>query len=255
MFFELQHSGKADEFFYIEGCDMDFPAHIHRSFEFFMTTDGAAEVTVDGRAHLLTKGRAALIFPYCVHSYRPHPHSRHVMCIFSPELVSEYYNLRNGCVPADCSFAYSERFTPRAANRYLQKAYAYSICGTFDAGAEYLPANVSEKQTLLTRMLSFAEENFSTGATLGELSSQLAYDYVYLSKFFKRATGLPYHSYILRLRVETACEYLTGSTLSVEEIAARCGFGSLRSLDREFRRQKLTTPREFRRATRAARLL
>ena len=246
MFFEFVHSESTEEFSYREGCELGFPAHIHRAFEFIMVRGGCVELRVNDKIYYLTSGQAALIFPYCVHSYRPYPRFSYSLCLFAPEFVSDYYSKVKGYVPVDCSFEYTRGYDVRTINTYMIKGYVYDVCGTFDRTAEYVSVREDDSYTLLMKMLTFAEENYASGTNLKTLADKLSYDYAYISKLFKRVVGISYHSYILKLRVAAACRYLTGSDLGVMEIAVRSGFGCLRSFDREFRRQMNMSPREYR---------
>ena len=67
MFFEPKHSIEENEFRLSFSKALTFPLHIHRSFEFYAQTDGAADVTVGDRTYRLSAGDAVLIFPFQVH--------------------------------------------------------------------------------------------------------------------------------------------------------------------------------------------
>ena len=60
MFFESKHSEKQSEFHYHFGDSLDFPLHIHRSFEFFSQLQGKTLVIIDGKEYELKDNIAVM---------------------------------------------------------------------------------------------------------------------------------------------------------------------------------------------------
>ncbi|MEU5439261.1 GlxA family transcriptional regulator [Streptomyces griseofuscus] len=68
-----------------------------------------------------------------------------------------------------------------------------------------------------------------------------------LTRIFKNELGTTPHSYIESVRVERARHQLESTDATLERIASACGFGTLDTLVRSFRRRLDTTPTEYRR--------
>ena len=66
------------------------------------------------------------------------------------------------------------------------------------------------------------------------------------SRTFVREFRVPPAQFISRLRVETALRLLEESDKSLQEIALGCGFGSVDTMDRAFRRETRQLPSHFR---------
>lgn len=66
------------------------------------------------------------------------------------------------------------------------------------------------------------------------------------SRTFAREFGSTPVKFVTKLRVQTAQRLLVDSPKSLEEIAAECGFGSLDSMERAFRRETNRVPSSFR---------
>lgn len=66
------------------------------------------------------------------------------------------------------------------------------------------------------------------------------------SRTFVREFRVPPAQFITRLRVETALRLLEESDKSLQEIAVGCGFGSVDTMDRAFRRETGQLPSHFR---------
>ena len=67
-------------------------------------------------------------------------------------------------------------------------------------------------------------------------------------RFFRAATGRPFHRYVNEVRVARAGSALLGSGRSIGEIAFAAGFGNLANFNRRFLEIAGTTPREYRKA-------
>ncbi|MGN9756871.1 GlxA family transcriptional regulator [Streptomyces sp. SD31] len=72
-----------------------------------------------------------------------------------------------------------------------------------------------------------------------------------LTRIFKTELGTTPHAYIESARVELAGNLLETTDDTLERIASRCGFGTVDTLIRAFRRRLATTPSEYRARLRA----
>ncbi len=68
------------------------------------------------------------------------------------------------------------------------------------------------------------------------------------ARLLKRQTGRGFVAHLHERRLAAARGYLTGTTLSIKEIADRVGYKSASELGRHFRRSCGRTPREYRSA-------
>lgn len=66
------------------------------------------------------------------------------------------------------------------------------------------------------------------------------------SALFKREFGMPPHRYLLRLRIDHACELLAAGDLLLERIAAYCGFADIHHFSKAFKRTIGLSPGAYR---------
>ncbi|RUM11262.1 AraC family transcriptional regulator [Rhizobium fabae] len=99
----------------------------------------------------------------------------------------------------------------------------------------------------LKRVLDFIEAHIETSLALETLSRVAAVSNSHLRTWFKAATGLTVHRYVLRRRIERARELLVSTDLAISEIAHRTGFAHQSHLARWMRREIGQTPFELRR--------
>ena len=250
MFYQFNHIGSSDYFVKEYGEDFSFPPHMHLCFEFISVLDGEMKVTVDGKENVLHRGESLLIFPNQLHSLES-VKSRHMLCIFSPELVRAYSSKIEKSLPESNRFAPDE-YLIESLNRIdeessliAKKGILYSLCASFDENAAYIPRKVGQKG-LLSKIFAFVEQNFAGECTLEELSTQIGYDYAYLSRSFKKSTGISYVSYLNIYRINRACYLLDNTDLSILQCALESGYSSLRTFNRNFKSHLGISPAEYR---------
>lgn len=250
MFYQTHSSLLADGLKLENGIDFSFPMHLHSSFELIVVTEGEMLVTVDGTTYSLCQEDALLIFPNQVHELKTQEHSCHFLCIFSPKLVQAYSKQFIGKVPLNNKFRPDFHFVERLASLkntdsiMSVKGALYSLCGEFDTGAEYIN-KISGDNDLLSDIFKFVETNYSSDCSLDALSHYTSYHYVYLSKYFKKCTGISFTEYVNRYRISEACYLLLNFSRTILQTAYDCGFDSLRSFNRNFKSIMGITPSEY----------
>ena len=71
--------------------------------------------------------------------------------------------------------------------------------------------------------------------------------YEHFRKAFHRITGLSPGQFIIRRRIDRACEWLLGTGLSIKEIGGRLGYPSPYEFSHQFKKITGASPREYRR--------
>jgi len=82
-----------------------------------------------------------------------------------------------------------------------------------------------------------------TVETLAEKASMSPRNF---ARVFVKETGITPARYIDKLRIETACRYLTETQLTLKEIASVCGLKTIDNMRRVFVKYMQTTPSEYR---------
>ncbi len=82
--------------------------------------------------------------------------------------------------------------------------------------------------------------------TVGELAQLCGISDVHLHRLFVEVIGKTPMEYLTDMRMEEAKRLLSGSICSIGEIASRCGFGSIYSFSRAFKRYCGIAPSAYR---------
>ena len=88
--------------------------------------------------------------------------------------------------------------------------------------------------------------NDNPGATLISISDHLSYSPNYISKVFSKKTGITIKNYLINERIETAKKLLSGTDISISDIAEKVGYTSLSHFSTAFSAKTGITPSEYR---------
>jgi AraC-like DNA-binding protein len=250
MLYQFEHFGISEHFCKEYGTNLNFPVHLHQSFELVTVLSGEMQVTVDTKVYTIRKNEGLLIFPHQLHSMKS-TDCEHMLCICSPEIVKEYYTKYAGKVPVCAKFLLSDHSVDSLhrlqdeSSKIKKKGVMYSICAEFDDNAEYITKK-SDRENLLYRIFEFVEKNYKKDCSLERLSDDTGFSYHYLSRYFKSRVSITFNSYVNLYRISKACYILNNTDYTVIQCALECGYTSLRSFNRNFRLRTKLTPIEYR---------
>lgn len=101
------------------------------------------------------------------------------------------------------------------------------------------------------RALRFIHDNACRGLQASDVLAHLGMSRAALQARIKQVTGRTIHREIQRVRLNRASELLTGSDLTIKQVARESGFASVQYLTRVFRASLGETPAVYRRRRRA----
>ncbi len=251
MLYQTQHSILPDKATLESGSDLNFPTHIHNSFEIIIAPAGEMEVTVAANKYTVSGNEGVLVFPNQLHEIKTPSHAEHIILIFSPQLVKSFGGRFENFVPKSNKFYLNDFYIDKISKFNKEKSLLelkgllYSVCAEFDKNAEYMDFK-GDGQNLLFKIFNFVAENYKRNCTLYKLAKETNYNYVYLSKHFSKSTGISYSEYVCRFRINEACYLLTNANNTMVDIAYECGFDCLRSFNRSFKSIMGVSPSEYR---------
>lgn len=98
------------------------------------------------------------------------------------------------------------------------------------------------------KIINFIYENKTRNITNQEISELVNLHPNHINTIFKNFTGMSLHQYILRARVSHSLELLSTTRLSIEEIAAECGFCDIYHFSKSFKKIIGVAPSKYRMA-------
>lgn len=92
----------------------------------------------------------------------------------------------------------------------------------------------------------YIASNYALDISLEDVAREISLSPTYLSKKFKKVTGLTFKEYVSYLRLKNACQMLITTDDSITAIAARCGFNSSNYFKDCFRKATGISPKAYR---------
>ena len=96
-------------------------------------------------------------------------------------------------------------------------------------------------------MQAWVADHLDEDLSVERLAQRAAMSTRNFSRTFRRQIGVTPARFVERARVEGARRLLEESSASVDEVAARCGFGTAETMRRTFLRSMHVTPTDYRR--------
>ncbi len=104
----------------------------------------------------------------------------------------------------------------------------------------------SDADNIASQICSFLDAHYRDSLSLDDLARHFHLSKYHLSREFKRCTCTSPYEYLLICRINHAKEHLRTSHLSVQEIAAVCGFGQTSHFIELFKKYEGITPLAYR---------
>ena len=255
MFYEFRNIGDSEYVRIDTENNMNFPKHIHQSFEIMLVTDGTMDVAVDRREFTLEEGEAIFIFPNQVHSLKSDK-SEHITFVFSPLLVNAYFTGIKDKVPENPVFTPDKNIIKALyslsadSSVLLKKGVLYTVCAEFDKNTGYVSPDYKSRH--FYEIFSYIENNYTKECSLSEAAKQIGMNYSYVSRDFMRLVGMSFNDYVNLMRLNMACHLLKNTEYSITECALESGFGSTHTFNRNFREHYGVTPYKYRKSQKDA---
>jgi AraC-like DNA-binding protein len=236
-------------------------------YRYVMVTclQGSGAAILDGRLHYLDPGEGMLIFPYQAHDYAQFRNDDVVWLFVTFEFGDE------SCLEALRDVRYRLVGEEQAVLDKLVSAFRSGRDGREESSDDLAlllagllarlvrrgpqfrsspekPRQLSPHYELVRSAVRFVHGHIEEKFGIAEVAMAVALSESRLRAVFREMVGVPLGDYILRSRINRACSLLGGSALNVSEVAAACGFESLYSFSRAFKKRRGVAPSTYRKA-------
>jgi two-component system response regulator YesN len=118
-------------------------------------------------------------------------------------------------------------------------------CQLTQTAGDYV-ASVKESRTVVEKVKLYIAENAHQNLSRESIASYVYLNPDYLSRLFKKSTGLALSEYLLEVRLKEAKKLLIGTSLTVSEIASSIGYTDFSHFSKMFRRMVRMNPLDYR---------
>ncbi len=249
--------------------------HFHDCFELLFFLNGEARQYLNGKEFIAREGDLVLIKSGDIHATycKPSSDCRILVLKFMPTILDAGYiriegskylvSFLNHAVVADLRNLAPDELAElrclmlKLLDEYSAKAKAYEmrIKGHIYEFVALLirydlvtvpDADISSVDSArIAKVVEMIERDHHKPLTLKDIASKLNMNYSYVSRYFKKITGKNFKEYLDYIRVCESERMMLERASFIYEIAERCGFASVQSFNRVYRRIRGRTPREI----------
>lgn len=97
----------------------------------------------------------------------------------------------------------------------------------------------------INRLFNYINENYLGDITLAEAAKQACMSQSAFCRFFKKVCGSSFITHINDLRIAAACRMLSDTDKPITQICYETGFGNIANFNRQFKKRKMQSPRQF----------
>lgn len=108
-------------------------------------------------------------------------------------------------------------------------------------------AKKDRKTFYISKAVEFIKVNYSKKISILNIADHVGLDSKYLCALFKSGLETSPHQYLLKVRLDRACELLRNPALTIGDISRSVGYEDPLLFSKMFRKSKGCSPREFRR--------
>ncbi len=133
---------------------------------------------------------------------------------------------------------------------FKRQGYLYLLLATM---IEQHKENLSNEETpdypkgvYVEYATTYIEQNYSKNIKIKDIASYIGIDRSYLSKHFKKNTGMSPQQFLLDLRMKKAASLLKNTTLQVNEISVQVGYVNPLTFSKSFKTHFGKSPKTYR---------
>lgn len=248
-------------------------SHFHSTYEIYYLMSGQRNFFIRDRTITMNEGDVVIIAPNIVHRTTNAAQPKHERLIiniheqyFSPDsshkealrpLLERDYLIVNGSLqcqlaiePLSRAIIQEMKEQESGFELFAQKLAVQLLivcCRYFKQNAMELLASPSPMHERISEIVRYINEHYTEELSLHLLADKFYISPYYLSRYFKKATGFTYVEYVNSVRIKEAKKLLEHSSMKVNLIARKVGFGSVTHFGRVFKEVTGNAPLYYRR--------
>lgn len=240
--------------------------HQHKEIELIGMTEGCVDFYVNSTLYHLEKGDVLVIPPYALHKVRISSDTvAGYYCIcFDPELLcdseikakledNEKHLVDKGSEYAHSVLKHIENaFIACEKNEsgweFCAMGNIFLMFGLLKKNGFFLQSAKHKGNTNFGKsVMAYIIDNYSSDTTSSRSAADELYmNYSYFCRLFKKTFGSPFSNYLLIYRLEKAKTFLSGTDMTITEIALNVGINNCSYFCKAFKNRTGVTPLAYR---------
>lgn len=242
----------------------NYPAHFHNHIEIVYCFSGIQQIKAYGRIYSLKKGDAFIVFPNVTHEYIKFDGStdektKSIALICDSEFFTgvipdiktsqpENPFISHELVGKSAEFAFGQMTNTNDKLELL--GFGLIVLSNLMKNITLKPLKSTGSLKLAPQIASFITLNFKEPLSIEYIAKKFGYNPSYIAHIFCDQLNIPFKTYLGSVRSEYAAALIRTTNKSLSEIADECGYNSLNTFCRNFKRRFIQTPSEYRKKIR-----
>lgn len=250
------HEETESHFMSIKAWSQQMPSmHYHDSYELYYLDSGTREYFVEDNFFSVTAGNFVLIPPSTFHRTGG-DYARRILIGFTHDFLSSTYSPETVTELLQCFDKTLISPSDEVLTRCKSILNSLKDCKTDRDFALYLGILLAElskcqnepphHDNQMSNLIEYINTHFGDIHSIEQIANHFFISKYYLCRIFKNTMGLTIIDYLNKIRIKKACEYLTNTNQSVQEIALLCGFNSSTYFSSVFKNSMHLSPKEYR---------
>ncbi len=243
-----------------------FPAHFHNCLEIAFCFSGKQYIKVGEETYTLKKGDAIVIFPNMVHEYIAYDSycdepteifsiicSTSLLAESVPEIVTTHPQnpyIDSSLIPENVALIFKNIMS--AKNNIELLGWTLIAFSNLLGFLNLTP--VEGCHDLPQKIVAYIEANFKEKLTINHIAKVFGYHPSYIAHLFCDQLKIPFKTYLGSLRCEYAASQIRTTKSSLTEIAYDCGYNSLNTFCRCFKKHFSKTPSQYKKSIKQGKL-
>ncbi len=221
--------------------------HVHNAIELKFIVEGSYFIDVGGEKHVCGSGDIVFVGSRRPHAYRSLGKSVNYVLVVGQEYLNavcpkgKVFSL---LMAGGKNFGHLKSLLDETfplwsrMDAYARKGFVFRLLGTL---LQYYPLAddiKDKKENTVAAILEYIDEHYRENLTLETLSKKFGYTKNYFSNIFNKYIGMGIRECVNRCRINKALELIRESEgkISLWGIAEKCGYESLNTFNRAFKR-------------------
>lgn len=240
--------------------------HYHEQTEFYFLLSGKCDYFIGNKIYSIEPLQLVIIPAFMIHKtrYRSKEHSRTLISVkkdfldFEPSFdltkpaiyqFNDQYNkeISNILNKIEYEVTTKDNFSEKMCKCLCFELFSIiTRHGTEITSNTEKVFNSEEISLIIEKIMLYITEHYMENISLSTIAEDVGLSDAYLSKLFKKVTGLGFKEYLITVRILNAKKLLKETTYPVSRIAFDCGFNDSNYFSKMFHQLSDCTPLQYR---------
>lgn len=128
----------------------------------------------------------------------------------------------------------------------LQGLLAVFLSQLIEESGKNIDISNNYKEIYIKKTLQFVEANYSRKLSIVEMAKNIGLNKNYFSTFFKENMQITPQQYLIKFRINKACELMKNEELTISDISRSVGYDDTLGFSKIFKKEKGISPKNYR---------